>query len=191
MRLLAAALLAAWLAGCATAPAPLPGVSPQQYRELLQLQDWQIRGKLAVAAPGARESALLDWRQRGERYDITLAGPFGGGKVRLQGDATRVSFQRAGEPPQVAADPESILQQQLGWSVPVRELRHWARGLPSPRLPVEHSQSQNGVLTALQQDGWQLEFSQHRAVSGLPLPGRIVARRGDIKLTLVAREWSL
>ncbi len=190
-RLLAGTCLLIALGGCATAPKPLPGISPEQHQALQALQHWQIQGKLAIATPRQRESALLDWRQQHKHFDITLSGPLGAGKIRLQGDDQRLSYQRAGEAEQHSDDPSALLEQQLGWSLPIDMLRYWARGLPSPHLPVIQSASKQGVLTHLQQDGWVLEFSQHQVVDGVVLPGKLSATRDDIRITLIAKEWRL
>ena len=49
----------------------------------------------------------------------------------------------------------------------------------------------NGALSYLEQSGWQLSYSNYNAVGPWQLPGRIVARREPLKLTLIIRQWEV
>lgn len=183
--------LLAWLAGCVTPPSPPPGMSPAQHAGLLALEHWRVEGKLGIKAPRASESALLDWRQQGEHFDITLSGPLGGARAHLAGTPRQLSLAQPGQPTRHARDADELLSDALGWSVPVEELRYWVRGLASPGTRVQDMQAQGGVLVALRQAGWTLQFSQHREQDGLVLPGRLVMERDGLRLTLIARRWTL
>ncbi len=52
----------------------------------------------------------------------------------------------------------------------------------------------NGDLEALEQLDWSLEFARYRLIAGQNrqerLPGRVRASSDQLKLTVVARDWS-
>ena len=53
--------------------------------------DFRLGGKIAVRGGAEAFSASFDWAQRGETYDVEFWGPLGQGRVRLRGDATRLT----------------------------------------------------------------------------------------------------
>lgn len=188
----------ALLGGCATAPLrPIENWDSYQAR-LAQLDSWQLNGKLGVrlqpsdTAQKTGGSASIDWRQHPQDYAIRLSGPLGQGTTWIKGNAQGVRLEQVGQPPLTAETPEQLVQQSLGWQLPISELFYWVRGIPAPRTPIDAQvKAPSGSLEQLQQSGWQLAFSRYNAVGPWQLPGKIVAEREGVRLTLVIRNWHL
>src|SRR5262245_54680127 len=133
----AAALLV--LAGCA-AIAPHEALEGQgdaatwkvHKTQIAALDGWQIDGKVGIRAPKDSGSGTLFWLQRQGYYDIRLSGPLGRGAARLTGREGAVTLEVAGQGRYQAASPEALLEEQLGWRLPVSHLLWWVRGLPAP-----------------------------------------------------------
>ena len=200
------ALLAALL-GCSTQP-PLtpPTLTPptidtwDRYHARLQgLQHWQLNGKLGVriAEEGAESpprggSAYLHWQQHPDDYAIRLSGPLGQGTTWIKGSPAGVYLEQAGQAPLRADTPEALVSQTLGWDLPISDLFYWVRGIPAPRAPVAGlEKNDSGSLSQLEQSGWQLAFSRYNAVGPWQLPGKIVAVRGGLRLTLIIKDWAI
>ena len=192
--LLLSGLLSGWLTGC-TAVAPIdthgkPDRALQQH--LTALQHWNISGKLAVRSPNASESARMQWQQHGTRFDIHLSGPAGLKATRIHGTPDDVNFEQGEQ--QLHADSVAAVSQQLmGWSLPADKLVWWLRGLPAPDSRAQSmGYTNDGWLTTLTQDGWQIRFSDpQQPRPNVTLPGRIEANHGDTRITLIIKTWQL
>lgn len=162
----------------------------QVHRQSVEpLQAWLINGKLGVRAPQESGSGTLYWEQEGERYDIRLSGPLGRGATQLQGDNRGIVLDIAGQPTLYADSAEELLEQQIGWRLPVEHLLWWVRGLPAPDSPSRLQLDTESRLARLNQSGWTIEYSRYQTVGDLQLPQRMQLSGHDVLLTLVVTNW--
>ncbi|MCF7201877.1 lipoprotein insertase outer membrane protein LolB [Pseudomonas oligotrophica] len=196
MRYLLPALLSALLAGCA-------GLGPRESLEgagntadwrshkaqVSAIDGWQISGKIGIRAPQDSGSGTLFWLQRQDYFDIRLSGPLGRGATRLTGRPDAVSLEVAGQGRFEADSPEALVEQQLGWQLPVSHLLWWIRGLPAPDSRSRLSLDADSHLARLQQDGWQVDYLAYRDDNGYALPERIRLEGHDLRITLVIKDW--
>jgi len=190
-RLLLLGLLAIWLAGCG-GHGIRPGVDDQRH--------WQLSGKIGLRGPQLAESAYLNWRQCGEDYDVRISGPLGQTVARIEGRGAMLSVSMEGHDPVTTADPEQLLQEQLGWSVPLRALRYWVRAEPAPGGDAIVTGPQQQPQT-LQQFGWQVNYLSWHSDQGagpqagtpaVVLPAKLVMRGANqIQATLLINDWLL
>jgi outer membrane lipoprotein LolB len=159
-----------------------PGVDDQRH--------WQLSGKLGLRGPQLAESAYLNWRQCGEVYDIRLSGPLGQTVARIEGRGELLTVRLEGQEPVTTADPEQLLQQQLGWSVPVRALRYWVRAEAAPGATAQTSGAANQP-ESLQQFGWQVRYPTYHQNNGVALPAKLILNNGSLQATLLINEWLL
>ncbi|MCI0510447.1 outer membrane lipoprotein LolB [Chromohalobacter marismortui] len=187
-------LLLVLLSGCASQT-----TSPDQSRDrgdwdtqterLRALEAWSIAGKVGLRTHEGAKSANIDWQQRPDTYRILISGPFGAGRTLLRGgpgNVTLISSEGRFE----AQTPEALMEQQLGWSLPISALDYWVRGLPAPdtRKRLEHDDL--GFPQRLQQLGWTIEYRDWTHTDDLWLPRRLVMTYGDLRATLVVTQWN-
>lgn len=192
--LISAALVFALSSGCAV-KGPVPDAPPegaaQAYDAAVgQVDHWKLQGRVAVRHLDKGWTASIEWAQRKDSYHIDLTGPFGQGAVELQGDSAQMQAHLAGEDLPRQGDPVDLMRQVVGWDVPVLSLRYWVRGLADPSAPALRKWDGTGRPIALEQLGWQVEFTQHSEDGGLPLPVRMTATRADWRFKLVVDAWS-
>lgn len=192
-----AILLFVLISGCAhRLPQPIDDW-PSHEARVQKMSQWQITGKLGVRIPGENGSANLRWQNNKRHYSLDLSGPFGQGRLLISGKPGRVTLQQPGEAPLTADSAETLIYQTTGWTLPVIQLAYWVRGVPAPHQPVVRmEQNEAGLLTQLEQAGWLIQYQNYQSVpttgtSSLPLPGRVTATYGDIRLTLIIRQWQL
>ncbi|AZE82148.1 Outer membrane lipoprotein LolB [Pseudomonas orientalis] len=162
----------------------------QQHKDQLSSIDgWQIEGKVGVRAPKDSGSGTLFWLQRQDYYDIRLSGPLGRGAARLTGRPGQVSLEVANQGRYEATSPEELLEQQIGWKLPVSHLVWWVRGLPAPDSKSRLSLNGDSRLASLEQDGWQVEYLSYVQQNGYWLPARIKLHGTDLDVTLVIKDW--
>ncbi|WP_111641051.1 lipoprotein insertase outer membrane protein LolB [Marinimicrobium alkaliphilum] len=179
--------------GCARQPVAPDIEDWSAHQALLQnLEHWHITGRLGLRVPEQNASASVRWRQDRDDFHIDLSGPFGQGRTLIHGDQQHAVLEQAGERPLTASSAETLLWDTTGWVFPVAQLTYWVKGIPAPfGPPAEVEHNSQGWPERLTQAGWTLDYSRFQAVDGYPLPGRIVAQSGDIRLTLIIRQWQL
>ncbi|MOA27497.1 Outer-membrane lipoprotein LolB precursor [compost metagenome] len=127
--------------------------------------------------------------QRQDYYDIRLSGPLGRGAARLTGRPGKVSLEVANQGRYDAPNPEVLLEEQLGWKLPVSNLAWWVRGLPAPDSKSRLTLDGDSRLASLEQDGWQVEYTEYTQLNGYWLPERIKLHGTDLDVTLVIKTW--
>ena len=191
-----ALLLVTLLAGCA-------GLGPQEAMqgqgtaqgwrahktEVAAIDGWEISGKVGIRAPNDSGSGTLYWLQRQDYYDIRLSGPLGRGAARLTGHPGDASLEVANQGRYQAATPEDLLQQQLGWRLPVGNLVYWVRGLPAPEGKSSLTLDGDSRLARLEQDGWTVEYTRYSQQGAYWLPERMKVHGQDLDVTLVIKDW--
>ena len=183
----------AFLTACATRPAVSPTVSEAswlQHRAALQaLTHWEVRGRMAVRTETEGWTAHFDWKQRDEEYLIRLRGPFGQGAVELHGDGQGVWLRRADHAPVFALNPETLLEQETGWQLPVAGLSSWLRGLPVPEGQPTISWDEQGRLLQIDQDGWRISYSRYSLQGVLQLPAKLRMQRDSLQVKFILDGW--
>jgi outer membrane lipoprotein LolB len=154
-----------------------------------QVDGWEINGKVGIRAPKDSGSGTLYWLQRQDYYDIRLSGPLGRGAVRLTGRPGQVSLEVANQGRYEASSPEQLLQEQIGWRLPVSHLVWWVRGLPAPSSKSQPTFDAQGRLATLVQDEWTIQYLGYTEQHGFTLPERIKLHGQDLDVTLVVKDW--
>jgi outer membrane lipoprotein LolB len=195
MNLRAAALL--WLAlalglgGCAlmTPPGGRPSEEAWVARraELARLDHWLLQARIASGRIGW--SGNLHWRQDAGHFDIRISGPLGSGTVQARGHLGEVEIRTARETV-VTQEPEVLLREALGWSLPLQHLRYWAVGVPSPDTPAVVRLDAAGRLQSLEQAGWRLEYTEYGFYQHYELPRRFILEDADNYFRVVVDGWS-
>ncbi len=188
--------LLALLTGCAglTNREAIEGQgNPQLWKahkaQISALDAWQINGKVGIRAPKDSGSGTLFWLQRQDYYDIRLSGPLGRGAARLTGRPGAILLEVANQGRYEAESPEALLEEQLGWRLPVSHLQWWVRGLPAPDSKSRVTLDSNSQLARLQQDGWDVEYLSYAEQNGYSLPQRIKLHGTNLDVTLVIKDW--
>ncbi|HTT08775.1 MAG TPA: lipoprotein insertase outer membrane protein LolB [Gammaproteobacteria bacterium] len=186
------------LAGCAEMkPLFLPEGKPElslwqrRQQQLRQLQRWDIQGRVAIETAQDNWTASVTWKNEAEHYQMRFMAPLSQGTFELTGAPDRVQL-RMPDKTLEAPDPSQLMQENLGWSLPVYGMRYWVLGLPAPgRKTQELRVDEAGHLVDLQQDGWRISVLRYQKVGGLELPEKIYMQNDPVKVRLVVGEWQL
>lgn len=202
MTLRGAALLAASLAltACvalppkAAAPSSIDTAAdwPARRAALLSLQEFALRGRVAVAAGEEGFNATLRWSQHGVSTRMQLEGPLGVEALRVEFDQDRMQVVDSHGTELADAAARAELERRLGFALPLRELAYWIRGVPAPSsVGIEVLDAQGVHLAALEQLGWRVEFAGYSASPLGELPRKLTARREGWRIRLVVDRWGV
>lgn len=167
-----------WLAGCATAPAPVTGA-----REHATV--WTLSGRLGIQTDSQSLSGNLDWRHRPGLDVIVLATPLGQGVARIERRPGEVVLDIPNQPTRRAADAETLMQDALGYSLPLAGLVSWVQARPDPRRPADVTRDAAGRVERIVQDGWTVDYLQYAE----DRPRKLALVRGGLELRLVMDSW--
>lgn len=197
-----ATLLTTALAGCTTIQLePLPdGMTnqppadwAQRSQSLSRFNQWQLSGKLAVKQPSDSGTAVINqWRQQGERYDLSLSSSFlGMGTTRLKGVPGFIELTLANGDTYRSSEPESLVAAATGWNLPIDNLTWWIRGLPAPDGDFRLLFDETNHLAILKQNGWEIRYDRWQGFVDdfPPLPARITALKDDKRVRVVISNW--
>ncbi|MFZ6680166.1 lipoprotein insertase outer membrane protein LolB [Undibacterium sp. Tian12W] len=184
--------------GCASlnSPAQVPATastattaSTRQYQQKIQ-----ISGKISIQYQQADKPQSLpggfEWEQDAQGIRINLLSPLGQTMARITQTAQGATLEQDGKVPRTASDLDQLLQDTLGWSLPVAGLRDWLQGfvaIDGKQLAAVKAEDQ--TLTT---QGWKLRYvSWHEQLN---FPKRIDLQRyteqaGDVSIRIVVNEW--
>ncbi|MFP4695977.1 lipoprotein insertase outer membrane protein LolB [Thiohalospira sp.] len=183
------------LTGCATAPEPESvddrEAAWERHRLLVSgARDWELDGRVAIRAREEGSRASLAWEQRGERWRVSLSGPFGSGEVVLRGGPDGAVLEGP-EETHFDTNARALLYRQTGLILPVAALEYWVRGLPAPGRVRDRELDKRGRLAALTQRGWEVRYTSYGEHGGYSLPEGLTATRRDeaVRLRLAIHDW--
>lgn len=156
--------------------------------ELAGQSEWQLSGRLAVSANGEGGSGRIEWRQRGEDFDIRLSAPVTGKSWTLVRQDGVIVLDGLEGGPRRGDDAEALLREATGWRIPVSALAAWARGGRAGG-PAQIEFGPDGLPRLIGQQGWQVEYREWDG--GDPArPRRVFAQRdADTRVRLVVESW--
>lgn len=189
-------LLISLLQSCATTPPaaapPSSGPSlPWQARQqrLNEFNAWQLNGKMALQSSRESGSALLTWQENRRHYTISLFGPLGISGLKLIGQPGKITLITPEGKQAMANSPEDLLANVWGFNLPVSNLYYWIRGLPAPGPLARQTFDAGHRLTALEQQGWQIQFLNYTKTGSLELPNKIFISSAALKIKIFIAEW--
>lgn len=151
---------------------------------------WELNGRVSIQVEKEAWSAALQWHQDAQEYYLRLTAPLGRGTYEIYGNNETVFLRTGKDEVRQANDPKTLMDENLGWHVPIDGLFYWIRGLPDSRNEIEKiSLNEKGQLIELSQSGWQLNYERYAEFAGYHLPGRISLENDRLKMRLVIRRW--
>lgn len=183
MRLLAL-VISMLLSGCTLLPTA-PAAHPAQ----IESAAFALNGRIAIKHNGTRHSAGVRWVHRTESDELLLQGPLGQTAARVYRDAQGATLDD-GSKHYEAADVETLMQQVLGWQLPLNGLHRWVLG-QAAEGEAQIERDELGRIASLQQDGWDVRYQRYDSDSADSMPSRMQLSRDALQVQLVIdeREW--
>jgi len=180
-------LLLGVLSGCSLLPsAPISVARPAQ----VETVPFVVNGRIAINYQGKRHSAGLRWAHEAESDEILLLAPLGKVVARAYRDAQQATLDE-GEKHYQAAEVETLMQQILGWHLPLDGLHHWLLGLAARGSEAQIERDARGRLSVLRQNDWEVRYLAYADDTPESLPKRVSLRHDSLEVQLLIDEWAL
>jgi outer membrane lipoprotein LolB len=190
-------LFALLLSSCATQttsptlPTPASSSAQQQhFAKISQLQSFSLRGRLGVVTQKQGFSGTIDWQHQPQTDQIDVFSPLGGKIANIQKTPDGVVLTDAKGNSVKAADAESLTNMTLGFRLPLTGLSDWALGRPTSSKVDNMYWDEQGRLTMLKQDGWDIQYEHYVEVKAVFLPKKIVLKSEQLNLKLLVEQWT-
>lgn len=185
-------LLSVFLTGCASmGNTPTLSSWPLQQQRAQALQTWTLKGQVGIHTQTQGSSFSVLWQQLPRQSTLHFFGPLGLGNALLEQTPQNLTLS-IGNKRFTAQNPETLLQEQLGWPLPVTNLYFWIRGIPAPNAQASWQiDAQRQVLLSLSQQGWYIQYLHYQTVKGLLLPDKIYLARDNLQAKIIIRQWTL
>lgn len=175
------------LGGCTLLPMPpAPAARPAQP----EAAPFALNGRISVRHNGSRHSAGLRWIHNAQSDEVLLLAPLGQTAARVYRDASGATLED-GERHYRAGDVESLMQQVLGWHLPLNGLHHWVLALPAADSRAQIERDAGGRIAVLRQDGWEVRYRRYAGDGADSLPARLQLSRDNLEVQLLIDEWEI
>ncbi|MCD6048010.1 MAG: outer rane lipoprotein LolB [Gammaproteobacteria bacterium] len=162
------------LSACTTHPIP-------SATQALSQKAWRADGVFGYRDQGKGFSAGYIWQNAGDHFTVQIIGPLGAWHANLQQEAGEIILSTSDGKVCRAKDAETLMQENLGWSIPVEYLRYWFIGLPDPKVKSKIIPAQNDQTKQIQQAGWIIDY---------PSASKILLTQGTKKITVIINHFS-
>lgn len=163
--------------------------------ELAKIKYWRMSGSFSVRqANHGAEIANFTWWQSDRTYRISILSALDLYRVDIYRMNNIVKLWKNGTLSLTAHSPEELLEEALGWSLPISNLRYWILGMPAPQKHGTFYVKYDGFghLKDLKQDGWTLHFDSYKRQLNAPdFPKEIILTHENLTVKIVMKQWLL
>jgi outer membrane lipoprotein LolB len=189
---LAAAAIVA-LSGCASVKPQGPSMSNAATAVTAQTSR-AYHGRFAVQyvdQNGQQRNAYgnFDWQERGDTVTLQLRNPLGQTMAIVTSSPSAATLELPNRQPLTADNVSTLMQNALGFALPVEGLRYWLQPsvAPTSKATTEKDPQQETRLKEIQQDGWTIDYIAYADAPATGVKRVNLARTEpplDIKLVL-------
>ena len=155
------------------------------------VDEWRLLGRISLDDGDQGGSGKLQWEVAADRSTIDFHGAMGRGAWHLEISPESAVLREANGNEYSAPGVDNLIQQQMGWPVPVDALKWWVRGLAAPGSIEHRLLDDQGLLLGLGQFGWQIDFNRYKSDTGVAMPTRLDARRENYRVKLAVSRWHI
>ena len=152
---------------------------------------WCLVGKISVDDGDDGGSGRLQWSVEPGHSELDFHGAMGRGAWHLQIGQDGVLLKMADGTQQAADDVNDLIQDRMGWPIPLDALQWWVRGLVAPGVVENETYGSEGLLTSLRQFGCDVDFKRYASVDGVELPVRLNATNDNYRVKLAISRWRM
>lgn len=158
LRLVVAVMVTVILTACAVAPKP---TEPNPANE----EVFSRSGRFALsisAADGTKDAVQggFQWEESPQQLQLDLNNPMGTVLARVLVTPQGAALQYPNGEVEYAKSPDALVEQLLGYMIPVEGMRDWLRGQTGSALTTDLQQA-DGRPSYFQQNNWRVNLKRY------------------------------
>ena len=179
----------ALISACSTRPTG-PITPPPE--SVTAIKKWETAGRVGIRTKDDAVSGNFTWRKDPQTFELSIVGPFGQGATNLKQNTNGIVTLSYEDKVITGDDPATLLQQELGWEFPVKQVTYWIRGLAAPTSSAKVTKDPDNQLPQkIEQDGWVITYSNFTTVEGLSLPQKMQVSNAPFRVNLIINQWEV
>ena len=185
-----------WLVGCASQLTNHKNssvdntVHQQHIASLASIKHFTLKGRIGVITLKEGFSGGISWKHQIDHDLVEVYSPFGSKIANIIKTPTDVSLTTKDGNNLKANTVESLTEMSLGWKIPLTDLNDWAIGRPAATKIDSVTWNEQGYITNLKQNGWDIEYEKYEEKNGYLLPNKIYLKSEKLNLKLLVENWS-
>ena len=120
------------------------------------------------------------WEEQGRNVRLDLVSPLGQTLAVVTSTPSGATLDLPNEAPRNAPEVDSLMEQALGFSLPVSGMRDWLHGRPAAGRPASVTRDANGRPDTLKQNGWTVRYVAWQEPAEGAAPAAAQPRRIDM-----------
>ena len=170
--------------------APTIPVEAQKHQAALTaVTDFNIAGRMGIQSEGYGVSGTIHWKHSNENDAIDLYSPLGTKIAAIVKTTDGVSLTTKDGKIIKAQDAETLTARTLGWKLPLSKLPDWIVGRPASGVVTSFAWDENGKLSKLSQDGWEISYMQYQTDIQPSLPNKLNLRNPKMNVRIIVESW--
>jgi len=178
-----------------SAPQPNSSVNEKHLASLANIKSFSLKGRLGVVTNPRGFSGGIEWQHQTMKDSQTntdnmdIFSPVGGKAANIIKNQSGVTLTTQDGHSIKTQDAESLTEATLGWRLPLNGLSDWVLGKPTSSKVDASTWDENGRLTTLKQDGWDISYDNYVDNHGLFLPKKVLLKSDKVNLKLIVDQW--
>ena len=145
-------VLSVLLGGCASFYDNVVSQPPVYHQPLVVVESYTISGRFSIKSAAKNDYGNFNWHHESANDLLEFRSPIGTTVAQIQVVNNIATLSTAGET-YSGAGLEQLMQQQLGFSLPLNYLHYWIQGIPLPQYPL-----QQRLASGFRQLNWKIEY---------------------------------
>ena len=185
----------ALITSCSTATKELPKNIEEKTQEfsLDQIKKWIFSGRIGVKTPDENVAANFDWTQRNDHFNITMSGPLGAGKIKMDGTPKNATLIDSKDKVHKTDNINKMFSKITGYPVPLSNIFYWIKGQAAPSSVHKVNYSSKNKTKTIVQDGWTIKYQNFTYIKDkdLYLPEKVTISNKEVLIKIVIKNWKV
>lgn len=166
----------------------------QRANEIIKLNNWTIKGKIAFISPEEKQSANIYWQQKDDDIILKLTTFLGVNVLSLTSNNNIYTLKSDGKTWH-DDNIENLLRQVSGINLPVQALSFWIKGLKASNDDMISYSTTTDLPEQLQAyvDGkyWHIDYKRYQLIDNYRLAKSFTIKQNQLTIKLLINTWDL
>ncbi len=165
-------------------------------KQVSQLNNWTIAGKIAFINNEQRQSATLHWQQNAidKTESLNLSTLFGIKVLELTRQHGKVTLEVDGQHYQTE-NLDQLIYALTGLNFPSRAMSHWLKGLaflPTDKVSYHvKTRLPESLSSRYNNKNWLIKYSKYHHIGPFQLAKQLTISQGDLRIKIVIHSWKI
>ncbi|WP_432259129.1 outer membrane lipoprotein LolB [Cupriavidus sp. TMH.W2] len=120
------------------------------------------------------------WEEQGRNVRLDLVSPLGQTLAVVTATPSGATLDLPNQPPRNAPEVDTLMEEALGFALPVAGMRDWLHGRATQGTPARTTRDEQGRLATLAQNGWTVRYVAWQDAPAAGAAATQVPRRIDL-----------